>query len=362
MSLVPRQRAGVGATLIACLSLLVATPAAAQPNISQDTATASAPLTTAQVGQIDNFIGYWLQQLVQAQTTSGISAARNQIIGQITLPGSSDAFRNQYVQSLVNQVGPMLNGQPLVVRLNCMIILSRTQQRGVLGLAQTALQDPSSAIRYWAAKTIEEVLANQGSNAPPLPNQLRTGLLAALQQAAQSERQPATLAQIFSAMAALGEVSRVIQSLDNRLASHVDDPEALLLPERRAMEQLYIQLVRSIAQQGLGAVEQEIRELSRVALLYLTISSTQLAEAEAMGADLIDDKRAMVEQADLILRWSVQQLGQAGVVPPPIRNAVQTRDWGAIVAQLDFWRRELTGSPFLFQPSDLELPQPGDAE
>jgi len=348
--------------LIACLSLLVATSAAAQPNISQSTATASAPLTTAQVAAIDNFIGHWLDQLAQTQTTAGISQARNQVIGQITLPGSSDAFRAQYVQSLVNQLGPMLNGQPLVVRLNAMIILSRTQQRGVLGLARQGLQDPSSVIRYWAAKTIEEVMANQGNDAPPLANQLRANLLTALQQAAQAESQPATLAQIFSAMAALGEVSRVIQSLDNRLASHLDDPDALLLPERRAMEQLYIQLVRTIAEQGLASVEQEMRELSRVALLYLNVASTQLAEAGSMSSDLIDDKRAMVEQADLILRWAVQQLGQAGVVPPPIRNAVQTRDWGAIVAQLDFWRRELTGSPFLFQPSELELPESNQAE
>lgn len=339
---------------VVCLSVLAASPLAAQPSISQDTASADPPLSTAQVGQIDAFVGYWLNDLSGAQTTDDVRRARNQIISQITLPQTSEAFRAAYTGSLVRQVDPLLTGAPLVVRLNVMIVLSRSGRLEVLPVAATALGDQSSAVRYWAAKTIEEIVRGISPSAPPLDEQQRQALLTALQQAVEAEREPAALAQMFSAMASLGEVDRVIESLDRRLPGHVVDRDALMLPERRAMEQLYVELVRQLADQGPIATEQSISRLARIALLYLAVSATQLDEAPALSGELIDDKTRMVEQSDLVLRWAVAQLGEVGVPPPPIGNAVRTRDWGAIVAQLDFWRRELTLAPFNFRPGELE--------
>lgn len=358
LSLVPRRSAGVWGAALCWAVALVALPCSAQPTISQDTATASAPLSTAQIGQIDGFIAFWLNELAQAESTDEVRRARNQIVTQITLPQTSDAFREAFVRSLVTQAQPLLTGGPLVVRLNTMIVMSRARLYGVLELAGQVLGDQNPAVRYWAAKTIEDVISGQPVDGPPLPRALRQQLLTALQQAAAKEAEPATLAQIFSAMAALGAINEVIQALDSRLPGHVENPDGLLLPERRAMEQLYIELVRQLEEQGRAAVEPTIIQLARVSLLYLTVASEQLAGAEQMGAELIEDKRRMVEQADLVLRWAVEQLGQAGVLPPTIRNAVATSDWGAIVGQLDFWRQELTLDPFNFRPGQLD---PADA-
>jgi hypothetical protein len=355
-----QRRAGLASLVVAMAGVLAASPSFAQtsPTISQQTATASPPLTNAQVAQIDAFIDHWIGQLREARDTGGLSAARSQIIGQIQLPGSSAAFREQYVKSLVSKLTPLLQDGRLVDRLNGMIMLSRTDNRAVYAIVEQALADEKSAVRYWAAKTIEDVEASQATDAPAIPTALRQSLLTALQTAAEQETEPATLAQIFSAMATLGEVARVIRSLDNRLLGHVEDPAALLLPERRAMEQLYLQLLRTIAEQGQAGVQPQVRELSRVAFLYLNLSSSQLAEADAMNESVKADKVDMVLQSDQVLRWAVGQIGTAGVLPPPINNAVRIEDWQAIVAQLDFWRRELTGPPFLFDRADLQLPQP----
>ncbi|MEM0913207.1 MAG: hypothetical protein AAGB29_09105 [Planctomycetota bacterium] len=357
----PRVLTGVWLIALACWATGLAAPVSAQPTISQDTATASAPLSPGQSEQIDQFVVFWLGELANAQLTDDVRRARNQIVTQVTLPQTSEAFRDAFAGSFVKNADPLLVNGPLVVRLNTMIVMSQTRRLGVLDLAGRVLvDDENPAVRYWAARTIEQVVVALQAENQQIPNELRRDLLQALQVAAAGEKAPTTLAQVFSAMASLGAINELIQSLDGRLAAHVDDPSLLFLPERRAMEQLYIELVRQLAAQGQVAMEPTIVELSRVALLYLTVASTQLAEAAEMDADLVQDKRRMVEQADLVLRWAVNELGQAGVLPPPIANAVRIQDWGAIVGQLGFWQRELTLSPFDFR--EAQLSPGGEAE
>ncbi|MEM6332148.1 MAG: hypothetical protein AAF823_02280 [Planctomycetota bacterium] len=341
---------------------LAAAVAHGQTNIRTETQTASPPLTQAQVQEIDTFIAHWLDALNAAQRRDDVGSARNRLISMAQLPGASGAFRDAYVRAMVAQASPMIEDADLKVRLNVMVTMARAKHVDSLDLARELLDDPVPAVRYWAAKTIDEVVLALPGGPDDLEAARREVLLTALRAAAADEDDESVLAQLLQAMASLGALDELIEVLDRRLTLHVADTELLYLPEREAMQRLYVRLVAEIAGGQQFAMEESILELTRVSSLYFKLATTQLAEAEAMQAELIDDKSQMITQSDVVLRWGANQLDQGMITPPPIATAVRAQEWEAIAAQLDFWRRELSQSPFLFDDEQLELPEPGDED
>jgi len=101
------------------------------------------------------------------------------------------------------------------------------------------------------------------------------------------------------------------------------------------------------------SVDQQLRDLARVAHLFMSLAGQQLETILELPTERQSDKAEMIKQGDTILRGLVDTLTPGTRKPEQIRNALRIKDWGFVLVQVERWQTLLLRSPFSFQEEEL---------
>ena len=307
------------------------------------------PLSAAQEEQIESFVEYWVDQLLNGEAPQ-VSEARRKLIEYLTIPGSSAAYRKAMNDAIIKRFDPVVRNERIITRLNGMIVINYLTDPGAFPLVGVGLQDESPAVRYWAAKAVAQI-TQRGA----LSNAQQQQLLELLAGALENEKDTAVLAELLKALNALNIPAAkdvLIKTLGEQVKFFREDPDVRFQTLYEAMQELYIELIRLDAQNP-GGVNAQISELARVSLLYFQQAAQQLKNDPNLPPELIEDKSNMIKLSDTILRFAIDTLSPGSRTPDPIDNAITFKDWDFVLVQADRWRQTLRRSPFNFTEEQL---------
>jgi len=318
----------------------------AQASLPKEVLQPSAALAPAQKATIDQFVDTQVERLKKSEDPEEVALGRSLLVEQFNLSNSS-YFLDSYRESIANRVAPLLdpNG-PLMTRLNVAIISAKLSGANLVKILQAGADDPSPAVRYWIAKAV-----GSAAKAKQLNTAEQRDALDVLARRLKLEESSLVLEQVMLAMSEIQlpeAIQKVLEGLESRIAFHRDNPNAQYRPVNGGMRQLFSKLI------GLRAADQnvdkQIRQLARIALLYYSLASEQLAEG-AGNEEAENDKANIVVLCRQILEYSIQ--GSILTAPPSISILIETKNWKELHLTADRWRDILKGPPFNFTDEQL---------
>ncbi len=307
--------------LLMFVLVAAAASTSAQERLPGEVVRAEGTWTSSQREQVTRHIERWADQMLSGEDPQQIAIARAQLIEPLTRPGSTAAFRDQYSQALVGPLGPgSAPDQPVPVRLNTLIVVGKMAGGYGLDLIIDGLDDPSSAVRYWAGKAAAENLGEDGQS--PFDQQALNRLLDAIAPALDREQSWEVREQLYLALAAmpLAEArTALLDALQTRVAHYAAEGLNIgIRAERRAISQLYRTFVTMRIMDRLQ--DQYVRALVVTAGQYaqLVKEHVQQGGSEALMPVLVEIT-GWIEQ---VLRWGVGELSAGEEKPegPPLTD------------------------------------------
>ena len=345
----PPRLWGVAVTL---LCLLVGT-AAAQTKIPYDVVTASSVLTPTQQQQIEAYLTDKTALLIDGSPNE-IALARQQMIEPLYWAGGTEIFHLAYSSIAGRLLAKGMDSDRLQVRLNAMIIVSSLNDPGVVILIEKGLADESSAIRYWAAKSVNRNITGR------LSPQEQQFLLDALAKAMLTETSDRVLERLLVGLVGLDipeAATQLLEGLNARIKLYAANPRMPLSAALEGLRTLFVKTVQAKAD-GQDISVEIIRQLALVSYRYFDLSAAVLDMDRPT-----DENRANYEEMlklnNAILSWTARQMPPEGLsVPLSINNELSNQNWQMIRLRAEEWKRVLTGAPFNFGLVELMVTVP----
>ena len=325
----------------------------AQETLPPDIYAVTPPLTPEQQTIIETYATFRSDQLCTGSDAE-VSQARGKLKDPLSLPGTSEEFLKKYSIAMLNAVAACIKAPRVIVRLNVMYVATYIK-RGAspIQLIGSGLADKSPGVRYWSAKAMATLAGRKDQN---VANQKQ--ILQTLTKSLGAENDAIVFSELLKALNALALPSAkdaLLGILTGRVVVYETDPDALFEPIRGPLQKVYIDLVtRKLEGES---VDQQLRDLARVAHLFMSLAGQQLETILELPTERQFDKAEMIKQGDTILRGLVDTLTPGTRKPEQIRNALRIKDWRFVLVQVERWQTLLLRSPFSFQEEELQVPR-----
>jgi len=291
---------------------------------------------------------------------SKVTQARDQLENFLNQNTATQAYRMAVSTAISSRLGPAVDHESPVVRMNAMIVLGDMIDEGSKALIDKGLNDDNDAVKHWAMVAL-------GKRMQYWLNQLaQTGLrdLQGKVDAAIAQIEKQLLAQdpphpivVGAGLTALVNTNTplsreaLIEVLNHRVALHAADPNLKYTAERSAMERFTGVLV--------GQVPPDVRSIkgyNRALYRYASLIVDQ-AQNNLIDAELENNAHAMLW---VCLQGMANTSAAAKAPDSPPANHNQARDWinNARWAELkelvnDDWSAILQAAPFSLTEQQL---------
>ena len=317
----------------------------AQASLPQDVLQASADLTPDQQKAIDAFVEAQVKNLSDSDPEQ-VALGRSVLVEPFSL-SNSPQFLSYYQQTIATRTAPLLDSSgPLITRLNVAIISAKLSGESLVQILEAGADDPSPAVRYWIAKAV-----GQAAKSDQLTTAQQRSVLTVLTRRLKEEDASLVLGQVMLAMSEIQlpeAIKSVLEGLTSRVSFHENNPKAEYQPVYRGLQQLWRKL---IALEASGQnVDQDMRELARIAYRYYALAANQLGEG-AGGEEVEEDKINMVTLSRQVLDYVINKNGLAQ--PPAIDTIVVAKNWDELILTADRWRELLKSPPISFTDQQL---------
>ncbi|MCC7145163.1 MAG: HEAT repeat domain-containing protein [Phycisphaeraceae bacterium] len=354
-------RVMVGVVVAACICL--AASAQPQASIPPELRATTTTFNEAQETLIETYVSAAVDQLATGEDKP-VQEGRRLLLEPLA-GDNSPIFRQAYSSFVRVKLTPALDSDKTLVRLNAMIIAAQLSDRGALELVKKGLADSNPAVRYRAAKAAGQLLVNVPFDTNTGREAFEKELLAIIKDRISQETSNDVWRPLLDALAGLQlpeGTSELVDALNRRIQAHATQPALTLDSERRALRGLFVKVVQGADPIGSGRQidRQLIRNLAKVSFRYLEMCATTLNNPSS-AADAVSFQ-GMIQDADVVLRWSVQKLNATPIALKPIDPLVKESLWAEILLQTQQWRELLTKSPFSFEPAELSIPTTPPAE
>ncbi len=337
-------RAGVhrtGVSGFACL-LLLPTLVLAQATLPAELVSAE-KLSDAQARAVTEFVRPWVRQLSQSEEADKVAQARARLLDAFELGGSRD-FTLRYstaISSELLSVNALAAEKPPLNRLSTMVVVSGLIDTAAVRLIESGLKDDNAAVRYWAAKAVQQV----GSRDTLTPAD-RAALLRASATALTAPQDPVVAEQLIAALAGIDTPEAGDQLMDALLqrAALYDDP-ATANPAAE-LAALRSQFVRLAGAKGQGAEPPKglVQKLVLVAFRYLSLS-VRCLEADSSDRARVAELTARADLTDKVLRWCLTELASGKQPPAVFENELRNSQIEIIRLRVEEWRALLMTPP-----------------
>ena len=329
------------------LIALAGPPVSAQQRLDPEIVRADGRLSDAQSGAVRAYVSAGLEALASAGGVEGAADARRDLVGPLTAIGATPSFVQQYGRALAEGVAGLPADTEPPKRINALLLLRAAPPQEAAPVVRPALQSEEPAIRFTAAKVLVDLLERPQAGAPPLDAGSRRQLQADVTAAAGTETDAYVVGKLLPVLQSVyGDAgqARLIETLAERVAVHVEHPETGFLPELTEMSRLFLTRLGNFQRA-------EAEGLCRASAGFMKVAAAQLA-AGSTPADLRPDAERMLTQSDTILReLAVSQLGLArNAAPDPIADALESDDFAAVADAADAWAAAL-GFPVVEVPT-----------
>ncbi|MEM6553271.1 MAG: HEAT repeat domain-containing protein [Planctomycetota bacterium] len=278
-----------------------------------------------------------------------IAGARQRLLRQFRTPGASQAFLQAMSRAVVKRMPEAVESPKVMVRLNAVIVLGEVDPgvAGVFPLVQQALQDTSSAVRYWAAKSLTRL--SQGS----LGRIEELEIIGIVQPMIELEQSMPVLQFLYRALANLDAdeaIAALLESLNTKVAFHVARPNQPHMATEVGLRRVYRQIT-------LGEVQKlgdKRRQMVRAAYRCFELIADQMVQGKVDDAQRAGHGRVLVLAHTAMRRAYQDGGGQAAKIPGGLQNAVNFRNWQRVQQVGEQWKRLLAEpAPFGFQAQEL---------
>lgn len=323
------------------------------PSLGRGLVHSSAGLTDLQRQEIDDYVTYWVEQLGGADDQ--VPAARVRIERPFNEPGATKIFILAYSAAVTRKLAGAIDPQrqPVVTRLNAMLIVRNIAAPDVEDLIRLGLDDPSPSVVYLTAKAVGEI-----GKRDELSLAQKREILRAVEGSLPQERDPLVAGQLLLSMLGLVEMEdsrlALFQALDYRVTDHAKDPNIPIDADWNALRDLYRdQLRRTTEKLPLDQAEQWARVTYKLYRLSVTVLHHGLAD-EGMDKQY----RSMIKLCDNILRWLLDEQGvdEAQMSDTAkFKQALLNERYDMLAAQADKWKQLLTAPPLSIGAVRLEV-------
>ncbi len=349
--------AWVPALLLLCA---VALPTIAQndetPELPEDAITAEAAWSSAQAQGVQAFVDFHLASFA-TDDAEAISNAREALLEPLNDLTATATFQSQYFRLLAQRLNDGLANYSVIGRVNAMMLARRVIDPNITQVLEAGMRDDNAGVRFGAAKTLGELMPNEGLN---LNARDRQRLLQVLADAASAEPDAFVVGKLLPAISATGlddVPSTLIAVFNARVLLHAADPALSYQPELGAVQELFISRLGQFT-------NAQRRQFLRAAQRYLHLISTQLEAGDIPDAQA-STARALLTQFATILEELSRTLGLPGNLPPGVANRLAQDDFAGLIEVAAAWAERMTPPPLNFTEDDLSIAAPeaeGEAE
>lgn len=353
-----RSRWLVGMFAMALCSTGLHTASAQQgaPRLPNSVTQASTVLGSEQQQRVDQYIEYWLDELVSSQS---ISEARDRLAEPFRFAGASDMFLTAYSAAMTKRLGAALKSESVLVRVNAMIIVEHITDENAITMVRSGLEDPNVAVRYRAVKAAGQI-ALKDQDAKKLNDNVKGALLKALLASLRAEQDFNVREQAMIAMPHLADLpsarTALLTEIDGRLNAQSRAVNVRTDAPLVGLRSLFQRLVR-IAASG-QAPEQEIRQLIPVAMRWLALSANILrAQKAAPGAE--GQYAEMAKLCHTILDWSCNKHlapDLAANAPTDVLDKIKDRHWRELHLKMEEWKAHVQKAPINVDRQAIAVP------
>lgn len=295
--------------------------------------------------RIETYVDRQIAAILNGDDESAVSGGRDGLIDPVNTSGVTERFVEQFAELVVSKLGPLMDAEALIVRLNAMVVCMNLTHPDALKVIEKGLADDSAGVRYPAAKALEAQLAS-GKLGGNQTNQVLT----MLEKMIGRENDVHVVQPLLDAMlAAPNNSSKVMAVLAERLDRHADRPEASYEPERNALQAVYTRLFTAPTRP-----EAQVKELALLSGRYMVLASQQLAAA-SVPAERDDSHQDIILVAASTLEFAHDNLQSREVPPPSPADAIRSENWNALVGIAQDWVTILKADPFNFTDADLKV-------
>lgn len=274
-----------------------------------------------------------------------VSRGRDGLIDPVNTSGVTPRFVEQFAELVVGKLGPLMESDALIVRLNAMVVCMNLTHPDALDVIEKGLADESAGVRYPAAKALEAQLAS-GKLAGNQTNQVLT----MLEDMIGREEDVHVVQPLFDAMlAAPNNITKVMEVLGQRLDRHTEHPEASYGPESNALQAIYTRLFTANPPPAA-----QVNQLALLSARYMHMAASQLAAA-AVPAERNESHRDIILVAATALQFAHGARNSREVPPPAPTDALRSDNWNALVGIARGWADVLKADPFNYSDADLQV-------
>lgn len=339
----------LSASFAAALALCAAGPAFAADNTVSSLRTTD-NLSAEQKAQLDAWATRQLNQ-IRGGLPEDIAAAREVLISELRIPGSSAAYKTALGNVVSAPAGDLLRSQKDHVRLNAAIVLAHVNDPDALLALTPAIQDPSAGVRLWACRAARMIIEPASSERITVSAAREAALIKSITAQMAKEADAAVYREQVELLITLGSpkaYETLLAALDARLKAHAADPELAYEIELRALNALYQKFLQTDEK---GPI---LMSLLAVAYRCEKLALAQMA-AKADNKHLADDNKAVILAADKMIRDQYTRLNQGKPIPQPLSQIVpfpvKWKDATPVVQQ---WQALLKDKPFLIPADKLK--------
>ncbi|MBB6429744.1 putative transcriptional regulator [Algisphaera agarilytica] len=282
---------------------------------------------------------------IQSGDEVAMNEGRTNLTDPPRTPGASERFLNQFSELVCEEVAPLMDSDVLKVRINSMVVCMSLPHPNGLAAIQKGLADESAGVRYPAARALEGLLSSGQLDAAQTVE-----VLDLIQELIVAESDIYVVQPLFEAMlAAPDNNEKVLEVLNQRLSSHVDEPDASFVPAGTALQAVYSRLITA-PQRPVD----DVRELARASARHLLLAATQL-EAGEVPDQIKAGHLEAIRVSAVALEFAFQELQSSQLAPLSPAGALRTEKWDAIVRIGENWVEVLKTDPFNYTDADLDI-------
>lgn len=341
--------------LLVLASLLCVVLAASGQELGIDVTKAAAPLSSAQLHQLQTFVESLAARLLNG-TDLEVAQARQALINPLA-SNPSDIFVRAYAAGLLPTLDRAVRSDRLLVKINALVIAAALPDPTLAPVVELGLADSAPAVRYQAVRALEQLARRAAADTSADSTALAAKLLQALQPLLTKPQPQQLWRAIIDALCAFSSPQarqQLSDILNQRVLIHARQPDLSLEPERKALAQVFLQVVQQTVKQQ-KPDPQTLRLVSLIAFRYFSLCSAIAADQGAVDANLAGH-REMAQAADRILRWTVQTISPTAKLPPALDDWVRKGRWDQVRQQDDAWRKLLVQPPLQIPAADLAVP------
>lgn len=336
---------GLGSTAV--LSLVLT--AALVPNVSaQDRLGPAFPAnpsvwTSDERSQARAFVQTQINSIL-TEEESAISDGRTALVEALKFPGATELYISQLSELVAASMGPLMDSQNLMVRMNAMIICTYLNHSSVSVPIEQGLKDENAGVRYPAANAMASLLTGDS-----LVGNERDEVLILLEELAVKEQDPFVVKPLLDALVQTEDNALVLRVLDQRVALHAAQPTVNYDAESNTLQVIYTRIYTETT----PSID-VVKELAKVSSRYMKLSAQQLLNGE-ISAERNRSHKNIINVAATALRATREGLAAPGRAPEAPGRPLEQDNWARVASIADEWIEVLKLPPYGFSEAALSV-------